>query len=620
MSKKYIIFKLFDNLNDSCENEILSKLELSAFLDEFELLQNIFQLQQYPDLKLLINKSEDLQHLLTQKLPGQGLRHGYLWSGEDFGNITEILAKIALIRECFIFQKSTDPLPSQQSDVYFQLTHKMEIYNWYIFHVYTFQYFLNAANKIRYGNNSEIEIDREFNKLWDDTKFKAISEKTNGLTQLDTKPVNQIQYSFLNLDKRAYVKNPDNRWVRALVSYLAPYDKQHIYHPFCGTGDSMLESLIAGKNVTGAEINPVRTGFANTNLAAFNIALPDLLKAISTIISQLKILINSNDETQTDLFLSSAEKQFDEFWESEKERIRSLKFDSEINDNAKIIAAIRFLIESKIISKSQDINDILLTGLINLIALLLRKRTKNDSITSYHRELRQIYLDIYTFHKIKQLTHIPMPAYTVLNENALKTRTLRENSFDAVVCYLPTGIKNSGFNNDQRIFDILNFDINTVELELQKLGNQSALRGRSATWVDDLLKKGSMFSLLGPYAQNLLTRFYNPKKQNETAAFFKLWIDYYYFLLEIQRVLKNHSSLCLIVKHPYIKIEERVEEFKISQIIREFLEIHQTVLSLKLTQTISKPVAYTHFGHLRYVHILIISKESESLPQPEPDQ
>ena len=620
MSKKYIFFKLFDNLNDSCENEALSELELSSFFDEIEIIQNIFQLQQIPDLKLLINKNEDLQHLLTQNLPGKGLRHGYLWTGEDAGNITEIMSKTALIREYFVFQKSTDPLPAGHSDIYLQLTHRLEIYNWYIFHLYTFQYFLHEANKIRINNNSEVDIDRQFKKLWEETKLKGLSEKAHGLTPSDEKSLSQTRYYFLNHDKRAYVKNSDNRWIRSLVNYLAPGAQSQVHYPFCSTGDSLIESVIAGKAVSGIELNPIRTIYANSNLGAFNISLQDLLQAVSNLISQLKLLISVNDDTQTDLFLSSAEKQFNIFWESEKERIRSFKFSAEIDDNSKIIAAIRFLIESKAISKSPEINAILLSGLVNFITALLRKSLKTDTISAFHRELRQLYLDIYAFKKIKQLTSFSGCEYSVATGNAVRSRNLKAKSMDTVICNLPTGIKNIDFQNDQIIVDLLNFDINSAEIETQKLGNQSALRGKTATWIDDLLNKGTMFNLLGSYAQNLLMRYYNPKKQVETAALFKLWIDYYYLLLEMQRILNDHAKICLIVKHPYIKIDEQIEEFKISEIIREFLDIHKDALSLRLTKEISKPVAYTHFGHLRYLQILIIIKEPQIAAGPSQDQ
>ena len=453
MSRKYLYFKLFRDLKDNLESETLSKYEIASYVDDFEVIQNVFQLYQNTELRLLINKSRQLQNLLTKSLPRHGYRHGYLWSGEQFPDITEILSGCGLIEECIAFQKATDPFPAFKSKAIFQMKRRFEIYNWHVFHLQSFQYYFEKSSKIHSTGESEVDIDWAFESLWE--KQKRI-EHVEDIPVFETEEptTNQQPINYICPDKRAYTKSRNLRWIRPILKHINSRNEDLLYIPFAGNGNIMVEGFFSGSKMIVSEINPVRHRYLSACSQVYEINLIQLSQAISDIISQVKVLTTGNHQVQVDLFVNSTEKEFQEFWEAENERIKIIQNSNLLDTSIRIIAAIRFLIDIQSVSKSKPINDFLMTGLINLTASLLRRKNINDIIGFYQKELRKLYLDIYIYHKIKQLNQKPGSINQIFLLSALNAKSIKDNSIDSVCCFFPSNINKKGFKDDQAIIDI----------------------------------------------------------------------------------------------------------------------------------------------------------------------
>ena len=607
MSKKYLYFKLFRDLNDTIESEKLSYYEISAYLDDVETIQNVFQLYQNTELKLLINKSRQLQNLLTKSLPKHGLRHGYLWSGEHFPDFTKLLSSSGLIEECIAFQKITDPLPKFKFNPIFQMKRQFEIYNWYVFHLWSFQYYFDKSSKIQTIGESEIEIDWAFESLWE--KQKKIDD-VEDLPIFETQEMdnNPATFNYIHHNKRAYSKSANMRWIRSLINHINSSKDEILYIPFAGNGDIIIEGFFSGNKMIALEINPIRHSYLLGSSHIYDCHLIHISQAISDIISQIKVLTITHNQVQVDLFVNSTEKQYQKFWQTEKERIKLLKNNNLSDNSIKVISAIRFLIDSKIISKLKSINTFLMNGLINLTAGLLRKKNIHDVIGEYQKELRRLYLDIYIFHKIKELNQTPGKVFNIFLQNALDAKSIENNNIDSVCCFFPSTINKKGFKDDQIIIDILNLYPKSSSLEKHKLGLKKRSKEEIESWNNDIINKGSLVTLLGNYGQNILTRMHNHNRSTEAGLFLKLWIDGYYFLLECSRILKKNGKGCLIFRNPSIKILEEFEEINTIEVFKEMIEKHEKTMHFKTLENFQKPDQQYLFGKMDFYHILLITK------------
>lgn len=607
MSRKYLYFKLFRDLNDNIESETLSEYEITSYLDDVDIIQNVFQLYQNTELRLLINKSRQLQNLLTKSLPRHGYRHGYLWSGDQFPDFTEILSSCGLIEECIAFQKTTDMLPVFKSNAIFQMKRRLEVYNWFVYHLQSFQFYFEKSSKIHSTGESEVDIDWSFDSLWE--KQKEIEHVDDApVFETDEPAGNQQTLNYISHDKRAYAKSRNLRWIRPILKYINSNKDGLLYIPFSGNGNILIEGLFSGNRMIVSEINPVRYRYLSGCSQVYDINLIQLSQAISDIISQIKVLTTGTYEMQVDLFVNSTEKEFQEFWQSENERIKIVQ-NNKLPDNfIKIIAAIRFLIDSRYVSKSKSINNFLMSGLINLTACLLRRKSINNIIDLYQKELRRLYLDTYIFHKIKQLNQTPGSVDQVIMQNALDTKSIKKDSIDSICCFFPSNINKKGFKDDQAIIDILNLSSNSPSLGKYALGLKKGSLDDGQKWDDEIIHNGDLFSILGTYGQNILTRMHTHNRPSEAAQFLKLWINGYYFLLECSRILQAGCKACLILKNPSLKILEEFEEMKTIEVFKELIIKHAETMRFNIIESFCKSRQQIHFGKIDYYHILLFEK------------
>lgn len=607
MSRKYLYFKLFRDLEDTIESEILSEYEITAYFDDFEIIQNVFQLYQNTELKLLINRSRQLQNLLTKSLPRHGYRHGYLWSGEHFPDFTRLLSGCGLIEECIAFQKVTDPLPEFRLNSIYNLKRQFEIYNWYVYHFRSFQYYYGKSSKISLVSESEMDIDWAFESLWE--KQRRI-EDVEDLPVFETEepPVFQSTLNYINPDKRAYTKSQNKSWIRSILNHINPSSGGMLYIPFADGGELIIEALFNGQTITASEINPIKHHYLSGYDQIYESNLIQLSQAISDIISQLKMIIINQSQVQVDLFVNSAEKQFQQFWQTERERIKLIEHQNIADSNLRVISAIRFLIDTKSISRSEHINILLMNGLINLTAGLLRKKNINDVISAYKKELRRLYLDIYIFHKVRQLNPNHGHIQDIYLQNVLSAKSIKDESIDAICCFFPSNINKKGFRDDQVIIDILNLHPNPADLEKYKLGLKKRNNEKLDHWNIEIINDGSQFAFLGNYGCNILTHLHNAGRQAEAGMYLKLWIDANCFLHECSRILKKDGNICLIVKNPSIKISEEVEEIKTSEVFKELVEKTENDIQLKITKSMHKPDQKNNFGKTDFHYILLLSK------------
>ncbi|MEJ2053537.1 MAG: hypothetical protein P8X42_06420 [Calditrichaceae bacterium] len=608
MSRKYLYFKLFRDINDTIESEIISELEIGSYLYEFEIIENVFQLYQNSELNLLIKRSSQLQNLLTKSLPPHGCRHGYFWSGYHFPDITKILSGCGLLEECIAFNKNTDSMPGFKNDPLIQLNRRFEIYNWQVCHFRSFQYYFEKSSIIRALYNSETDIDWAFDHLWEKQKSIEKIENAGDFEQNETKNTYPAK-NYLAQCKRKNLKNENYRWLRALINYLNPKQDGILYIPFAGEIRTITEATLSGNVISASDKNPLRLSFIEAGGQINESNLPQLNRAIGDIISQAKMLLTGNVSIQADLFVNSIEKEFEAFWEIEKNRINELQIRALPIEVVKFLATLRFLIESKNISKSKPVNIFLLNGLINLADYLVHKKQPGDVIGLYQKELRTLYLDLYAFHKIRQLNQVRSLLNNVYLQNTFKSNSIQDKNISAVCCFYPGIFENKNNKNEETIVNILNLNQKGARMDNPGYGLKLNTVEDKQWWIDEITANGKLFTLMGGYAKNILTRMLGKLRNSEAASFFKLWLNGYYFLNECSRVLTDNGKACIIINNSFLKLDNEFEEINTLEVFRELIDKYSESLKLRVYRTLKKPSQDKKFGRTEYYHILLLKKE-----------
>lgn len=609
MAKKYVFLKLFHHLNDLCESELLSPLELTLSGRPFEVIPNVLQLYSFSDLKPLITKSDHLQNVLTGKLPGPGSRHGYLWSGEELPEVDRLLKQGASFQEAFLFLKSGDVLPRFFEHPLFRLADCIPIYNWQVYHLSSFQSIYEQAIHIRKFSRNENDIDRGYDTLWQQIKHTQRTLKGSPFPGEEVKPEKVAEATPFRVDKRSFSEAAEPGWLRALMNYLGGEKGLKLYCPFVASSSLVQEVKLAGMQLQVTELNPIRYHYSLAQNSFSACSLMELRLALSALREQIDLMTRTDRPLQFNLFQSETERQFGEFWESEHERLQRLEFRHLAENDGRMIALLRFLIESQSISKSVVINALLFSALLNLCAKMSGKPLKTGFRNGLDKELQRLYLDVYAFRQIKELAGPFVHSSEIYNENALENGSLPPQSADAALALFPSKIKHRGFSRKDRfLIDLLNIPANVEALEDQRVGIPVSDREQMETWAEQVRSRGSKYELLGSAGRKELRRFEQANRYDDAGCFLKYWIDGYLLLKKMARVLKDGSKGCLIIKNSSYKLNDTFEEVKTSAVLQELLQKHRNDLDLHLLDTFEKRDHQQPFGQHRNLHLLLFRK------------
>jgi hypothetical protein len=610
MAKKYVYLKLFQSIHDLCESESLSPLELTPSGGQFEDIQNVLQLYSFIDLKLLITKSDHLQNLLTGKLPGPGCRHGYLWNGEELPGIDRLLKHGALFQEAFLFLKSGDVLPHFFEQPLFRLADCIPIYNWQVYHLFSFQSIYEQAIRIRKYSQNENDIDQGYDNLWQHIKNTHRIANDWPFTGEKVKPQKVAEAAPFRVDKRSFSEPPDAGWLRALMNYLGEEKGRMLYCPFVASTGLVQEVKLAGMELQATELNPIRFHYARAQNAFSVCSLTELRQVLSALREQVDLMTRTDDRPlQFNLFQNETERQFEAFWEAERERLKRLEFKHLDESVSRMIALLRFLIESQSISKSVVINAILLAALLNLCAKMSGKPLKSGFRNGLDKELQRLYLDVYAFRQIKELAGSFVYSSEMYNENALENGSLLPQSADAALALFPSKLKHRGFSRKDRfLIDLLNIPANVESLQGQRVGLPVSDKEQMDAWAEQVRSRGPKYESLGSAGLKELRRFEQANRYDDAGCFLKYWIDGYLLLKKLAYVLKDRGKGCLIIRNSFYKFNHNFEEVKTSAVLQELLNKHRTELDLHLLDTFEKRDYQQPFGHHRNLHLLLFSK------------
>lgn len=604
MRRKFLYFKLFDLKDHPKEVEILSALEVENLIGGVEPIDNIFQLSLLPEVKRIIEKDLNLQNALTDSLPRRG-RHGYLWIGENLPDVMQALSRLSYIKEVFLFQQMLETEPDFIKNPHKNITYlEYNVNLWRVYKFWTYSYFVNRALYISSICKNESELD---------DKFKMLREELNILPgkMVNKDPADMISFiqesslKNFNVDQRqASENNVDNLWLNALVNATAS-DKGFLLNSFCRNGFVGLEAILAGHDILSRDINPVDTLMTAVNCNIPQINLQDFNRLITEFQSKIKMLMSARAATQTDLFLYSVEGQFLNFWESEKKRIKSINPPAAFESIDKYIAATRFLIETKSLTKDAHLNNLFSVALVNLIAIALRKKDNPEFFESFLSVLRELYLKFYTINKLRSFYSQDFGRVDVKNADCL-TDSTHENNIAAVLSFLPSKIAKNGFDKDRTTIAVLNLHGAIEKLEHQLLGGRYISQKDKDLNQEEISGHKGFFESLPKEAHDIVSRLELMGRKDDLLRYYHLWKQYYTYLQYITNLLHSKARVCLLVENPSIKSDKLNIELPFNLIINGIVE--KTGLDLEYLNDFKKTVSIPKSAFKREIVVTFYQK------------
>ncbi|KAA3609757.1 MAG: hypothetical protein D8M58_09075 [Calditrichaeota bacterium] len=605
MRRKFLYFKIYDLKEHPKEIETFSQLELENLIGDVEPIDNVFQLSKQPEVKRILEKDINLQNALTDSLPRRG-RHGYLWIGDNLPDVVNALSRLSYIKEVFLFQQLLEPEPDFIKQRLKNMTFlEFDINLWRVYKFWTFSYFLNRTLYIGTISKTESEIDEHFKTFRDELKLAPGK-------LVDTDPSQMISFvqdspiKNLNLDQRNQNDSQlNNRWLHALINTISKSENDQLFNPFSGNGSVLIESLLAGVNITSNDLNPVQAIMSEANGSLIKLDIQEYNRLVTELHSKIKMLMSASAATQTDLFLYSAEGQFLNFWETEKKRFKSLGLNPQVEAIQKQIAATRFLIQTKAITKSTEINALFNSALINLIAQAIRKKEKLNFGEIFSKALHDIYLKLYL---IKKLRSFYTPDFgTAIVENKSNYEAVNNESFNGVIAFMPFRISRNGFEKDRLIVEMLNLHGAVTKLEHALVGSKYIKAEDREKLQNEITNHDGFYKLISKEGHDVLSRLELMGKQEEVLRYYLLWKQYFGIFKEFYNSVEMDSNICLMMENPSIKVDKTAISIQSSQVLLSCIENDETI-STKLLTAFSKNIPQAKLIYKKEIQILLFEK------------
>lgn len=577
--------------------------ELAAFSDKLTAVPNVMALMQNTDLRILINKSEQLQRALTFDLPDQP-PHGFLWSGDFLPDIEQLLRKSVTVSECIIFQSCRDPEPDLLQTPFAQFTSRLEVYNWWIFRTWSFQTLLAFANHVRRACASEVDVDQAFKEL------SSASADFCGLQPLMAVNRNYPSTKRVLSDKNISLlssRMAPAGWQRILLNSLTAFNQSSVWMPFATSRVCWPQILFAGQSLLPADSDYLKLLRAEIYLHLTELSSAELQSSINTLSGQILQLLHNSDRDQTDLFNRQLSEDFADFRREKADLEKALQ-DHPLLPRIKEIMAAVFLISTGKVTPNKLIRKILLLQLVHLLQFPTGRSRKKTLADKLKTTLRQFYLDHYVLNKILPLSAAGATQTHPLHGDALKAEDIDSETIDTVFIFMPCLIKRDNPANCAVYHFLVGKDFDQPWQEQVRLGSRYFPAAERVKWQQELQSQGPTYHLLGDYARSLLSQMTEQSSADNALTYFRLWVGWYYLLLELKRVLKPGASGALIFNAPHIRLNGNYIRIDSRRVFEELIARHGHVLEKSDTLPVTLSTDSAPQPEHNNMSILIIKK------------
>jgi len=366
------------------------------------------------------------------------------------------------------------------------------------------------------------------------------------ITPINGREIRYLTHSFHEYKGRFYPQ-----LAKSFMNYANLKSHEIVLDPFCGSGTTLVESLLFGANAIGIDINPMAYLLAKCKIRSFFIPLE--------VISDVKRYFNEIYES----------KSFNKYLDIE---ISNTEIDIEYLKNwfpPENLQKIFFLLNEFEKQENEDIRLLLKVILSNLLRefsfqepsqLRIRRRKDSPPTNLIEKFIQSLNTHILTLKKFKKLKNFNLNTKV---ENFLgDIRKISEygfidkNSIDLAITSPPYATALPYVDTDRLSLFVFGYtDKNTFKtLEKSLIGNREITK-RDRELLDVELENNFTKSVLPKAIIKKLERIYYLNKsgdvgfrrKNTAALLFKYFIDMHESMKQINNVLKHSKHLFMVI-------------------------------------------------------------------------
>jgi len=608
----HFYFKIFNNIKSEHEAKDFAKLELIGLFGEVTQIHNFFDKLLEEPLKSFTSEPIRIQDIITNELP-YGKIQGYYGKKQDLIDITQLVKRLAYIREIFLIIESKDKPEKILKQIFpdgvvGKNVQFFEKNGMILFRFITNQYFLEKSEYISKLSRNEEEVNRNVEILFshlikNNYRIPASSTMAIGKRLEDYFAIREEPSLYLNHYMHPYKGKFHPKMVRALLNYAYPKSKGVVLDNFAGSGTLLAEAGYLGLDSLGVEINPLSVLMSNVKCHSITIPLDKLKKAIEEYVKMVENEVNyfvSSNNGQKLLIENSLDHA-----KIKEETRRALKKIERMNGfKNKEFVVQKIIIARELLKffKDEKIKEFLLLSLSGAISDIAR-RTKNEFEKVLRDRLNDLYLRIYLFHKLNEVLKIKVGSAKTYVADTRDMKVIKSDSVDGIVNSPPYSTALDYVKNDYPQLVILKLVDSMEKLEKDMMGNPRINYDKKELLklVDNKDRDPLNISTL---AHRYVSLLLNNGRQDAGLRVYKFFIDMLHTLQEMYRVMKKGSKCAIIIGNNHFMIHGKYVEIPNDEVI---LEIGKKI-GFKEDIIIKRELQKTSVGNIKKESVLILKK------------
>lgn len=428
----------------------------------------------------------------------------------------------------------------------------------------------------------------------------------NQFTPNGARDIRYLTHSFHEYKGRFYPQI-----VKSFINYAGLKKQDIVLDPFCGSGTTLVESLLYGVNSVGVDINPIAVLLANAKVKSLMLGEESLNRIMEK--------INSIDEKTG--------------WNDIDIDDYRLKLDVEyllkwfpIN-NLKKIFFIQNLIDSLIDENSILFARVILSNLLRKFSyqdptqLRIRRRKDKPDETLIKAFKVDILSKINTLTKFLKFKHFALSSNVQINlgdiRNLTKTANLEKGTIDLVITSPPYATALPYVDTDRLSLFALGYtEKNSFKiLEQSLIGNREITKSKREL-LDLELEKSFATSVLPSEILKLLKKVYSLnrdsdvgfRRKNTAALLFKYFIDMQIGMEQVAIVLRKNKYAFWVVGNNKTKAGGELINIPTDDFISLIAQRNHFKLIKKLPMTVQKSYMIHSKNSINSESILIFQR------------
>jgi hypothetical protein len=545
MARQYLFFKLSPEKTPYVAAADLFKIELIPYFNNLHLINNVFDLFRFQEIRQLIEKDTHLQRTITRTLPDDDV-HGYLAITDNPPPVENLVKRLAFCDEFLVFQRT-----HELKDTYLRylagkkIVSQFKVYNWHVFYVKTLRAVLNVLPAYNGNGLTPEKIDQLFSQP------DAFSKHN---IAIHPDPIHQ------NVNFFEPVNHFSSRFASALINNLCNDNCELVEIPAVSAHFLQYASMI-GVCGTGYSLSHLNTIVTQMRTHISKLEIHVVTQAVSKIISLISQLLDEPKFRQSHLFYTDINHEF-RLYESkillQYSDIRSYKRHLKLY---KCIIASRYLIDHHYITHDAFINLFLNYNLLQTM-LTCFNDTSRSFLQEYEKNAQKVINEIQLVKKLHEI-FVLKPANISIIEQTFSSVNCTSSKKQAYFIHIPGFmLKNIPAQRNH---------IN-IALELYQNGHNKQIDWEVPETIREIYLKGLK---TGSYIAEKLDFYRSFLSREEYLLLIKQITKIYAVIDTILKVIRPGDRLAILALIRYDYIDQTPHELSFSRITADYIFSHR---------------------------------------------